>query len=431
MPVRYTSTTAGPRRGETVSFKTALARAAAPDGGLYVPETIPPLHLEELHAATFAARARAVLGAWLDDELGPAAVAAACDSAFDFSVPLVPLDAETYVLELFHGPTAAFKDFGARFLAQLLRRTRASGQRTTVLVATSGDTGAAVAHAFGEDEGTKVVLLYPAAGVSPHQEAFLLSGGANATALRVAGSFDDCQTMVRVACSDDALVRDLGLVPANSLNIGRLLPQIAYYVHAALELQVDSGVPLVVVPSGNLGNLTAGLLAKRGGAPIQRFLCAANRNDVFPRYLATGILQPHPPVRTPSNAMDVGAPSNAARIQALYGGRLDEIRRDVLGESVDDAETLRVIGDIWARHGRFVCPHTAVGLAARRRHPGLRPAIVLATAHPGKFAAVIRQATGQDVELPAPLVPAPRSRGDAVDMPARVEALRGFLHAMA
>ncbi len=425
--VRYRSTKS--KDADTaVPFTTAMHRAAAPDGGLYVPDAVPALRLEELRQATFAARARAVLGAWLEAELGAECVAAACGDAFDIPVPLVRLDAETFVLELFHGPTAAFKDFGARFLAQLLRRLRPPEEPTTVLVATSGDTGAAVAHAFGNQAGTRVVLLYPAAGVSPFQEALLLSGGANVQALRVAGSFDVCQAMVRDACCDEGFVRSLGLVPANSLNIGRLLPQIAYYVHAALELQ--GPVPLVVVPSGNQGNLTAGILARRCGAPIERLLCASNRNDVFPHYLATGLFRPRTALRTPSNAMDVGDPSNAVRIRALYGDDLQALQRDVLGASVDDSETLRVIGETYASTGRFVCPHTAVGIAARRRQQALRPAVVLATAHPGKFSAVMRQATGREAALPAPLAALLAARREAVDLPAQPQALREFLAAL-
>jgi threonine synthase len=425
--------------GPSVSFRDALFRGQAPDGGLYVPESIPPFDRPKVQGAGFVVRARAALGAWLDAEIGPQATAALCQEAFDFPVPLTRLDEGTWLLELFHGPTGAFKDFGARFMARALWRLRNPGAPITVLVATSGDTGSAVAHAFSGLEGVRVVLLYPANKVSPLQEAQLTSAPANVHVLRVAGSFDDCQRMVRAAFRDTALARDLGLTSANSINVGRLLPQVSYYVHASLELAAALGEvtpspelaePLVVVPSGNLGNLTAGLWARRSGAPIACLLAATNRNDTFARYLQSGRLEPRQAVPTLSNAMDVGDPSNAKRIIALHAGDVGTLRHEVVAESVDDTQTRRAIRDTYVATGRVLCPHTAVGLVARRRHARFRPAILLATAHPGKFPEIVREATGEEVQLPEPLQRGLEQRRDPSDVEADSGRLREFLRSL-
>jgi threonine synthase len=436
--VRFRSTTGDER--SLASFREALFRGQAPDGGLYVPDVVPLFDAARLKGSSFVARARAALGAWLDAEIGAKATAALCQEAFDFPVPLTRIDDGTWLLELFHGPTGAFKDFGARFMARALWRLRDAGHPVTVLVATSGDTGSAVAHAFGSLSDVRVVLLYPANRISPLQEAQLTSAPGHVQALRVAGTFDDCQRMVKAAFRDSALARDLGLTSANSINVGRLLPQISYYVHASLELgetlgdmapSPDLTAPLVVVPSGNLGNLTAGLWAKRSGAPIACLLAASNRNDVFPRYLETGELEPRAAVATLSNAMDVGDPSNAARILALHDRDAEALRGEVVGESISDPETLRTIRDTYVASGRIVCPHTAVGLAARKRHARFRPAVVFATAHPGKFAEIAREATGEDVALPEVLRRALGQRRDPVDMQPEPAALQEFLRTLA
>ncbi len=430
--IRYRSTRAPQDHG--VGFAEAMFRGQAPDGGLYMPDAVPRLPAERPVGGSFADVARRALGVWLDDELGAEVTAELCCDAFDFPVPVVPLDDGTWVLELFHGPTAAFKDFGARFLARALARVRPRGQRLTVLVATSGDTGSAVAQAFDGLADAHVVVLYPADKVSPLQEAQLTSGPANAHAVRVAGDFDDCQRLVKKAFADADLNRALGLTSANSINVGRLVPQLTYYVHGADLLALEDGArdhPMhVVVPSGNLGNLMAGLFAREGGAPIERFVAAANRNDVFPEFLATGVLRARASVTTPSNAMDVGNPSNAARIQALYASREDALRRDIVGESVDDETTYDTIRDVYAKSGRLLCPHTAVGVAARRRHRDVRRALVLATAHPGKFAEIVREATDADVPLPESLQRALETRRDPTDLPADIDALRRFLHTL-
>jgi threonine synthase len=445
--IGYRST--GPQEARVASFKEALFLGQAPDGGLFVPDRVPPLECAALRHADFAARARACMLGWLEDELPPEMIERLCDGAFDFPVPLLPLDERTVLVELFHGPTAAFKDFGARFMAQCMALLREAGRRLTILVATSGDTGAAVAHAFSGMQSVRVVLLYPAGRVSDLQELQLTAVPENAFSLRVDGSFDDCQAMVRTAFGDRELVERLGLASANSINIGRLLPQTVYFLHASLEMDAGrlppgpglprrraasdrrAGPPLVVVPSGNLGNLTAGLLARMQGAPIARFLAATNRNDAFPRFLAGGVLRGQPTVATPSNAMDVGDPSNAARIAALYPRDLKGLRRDIAGISIGDEETLETMRRTYEESGTSVCPHTAVGLAAlrrhRERHEDGSPAVVLATAHPGKFPDAVRAALGHTPAPPPALAGLHSARRAPRDMRPDSGALRAFL----
>jgi threonine synthase len=391
--------------------------------------------------------------AWLEGEIAPDVVATLCRRAFAFPLPVLPLDDTTWIAELFHGPTAAFKDFGARFMAQAMAALRDPERPLTILVATSGDTGSAVAQAFSSLDA-RVVLLYPQSRVSPFQELQLTAVPENCISIRVDGTFDDCQAMAKAMFADTRLVAQLGLTSANSINIGRLLPQSAYALHAGLEVEAatapppamqtgmpgkhraESGsapapAPLVVVPSGNLGNLTGVLLAKRLGAPVGHVLAALNRNDVFARFLATGKVREQPATATPSNAMDVGRPSNLARVTALYDDDLRALRRDVTAIAIDDAETLETMR--WAHHtfGRFVCPHTAVGLAALRRYRHTTqdeaPAVVYATAHPGKFAAVVQAATGEAIPPPHALAGLERARRTPRDLRPDTAALAALL----
>ena len=310
------------------SFREALFLGQGLDGGLFVPDRVPSLDVAALAEASFVERATAALATWLAGELAPEVVAALCNSSFDFPVPVLPLDRETSLVELFHGPTAAFKDFGARFLARALEALHERHTPLTILVATSGDTGGAVAHACADLTTARVILLYPAGRVSPLQELQLTAVPENVLSFRVEGTFDDCQTMVRAALADADLVERLGLVVANSINVARLLPQTTYFVHAALEHRkamkpAASGMPgkhragpprdvppLVVVPAGNLGNLTAGVLARRQGAPLGHFIAAVNRNNAFARWMESGRLPSEPAVVTPSTAMDVRQPAN-------------------------------------------------------------------------------------------------------------------------
>jgi len=325
--------------------------------------------------------------------------------AIDFPVKLVTLSPGLHVLELFHGPTLAFKDFGARFLARLLGYfVRGETRPLTVLVATSGDTGSAVANGFLGVPGIRVVILYPAKRVSEVQERQFTTLGQNITALEVAGTFDDCQHLVKQAFADEELSRRAFLTSANSINIGRLLPQMFYYVAGYCQLPVEA-VPLVVsVPSGNFGNLVAGILAKRIGVPVAKFIAATNVNDVVPQYLRSGEFHPRPAKATYSNAMDVGNPNNFARLLDLYGGRLEDVRKEIWGHAATDEDTLGEMKKVHERFGYLADPHTAVGVlcweAYKLEHAEPAQGLVLATAHPAKFGEVVKKAIGAAPPLP-------------------------------
>jgi threonine synthase len=422
-----------------VDLATALTRSLAPDGGLYLPERIDPLppgRLAELRGAPLPEIAVAALGPFFA-EIPEPELAAIAAGALDFPIPLVEVR-PFLVLELFHGPTLAFKDVGARFLARLLAWVRrGAGRPLTVLVATSGDTGGAVAAAFHGVAGTRVVALYPAGQISPLQERQMTTLGGNVRALAVDGAFDDCQRLVKAAFADRALAAELELTSANSINLGRLLPQAVYYLHAAGLLPAGAPPPLFSVPSGNFGDLTAGVIARRLGIPEAAFLAATNVNDVVPRFLAGGALVPRPSRRTMSSAMDVGDPSNVSRIAALYGCRpfppadpaaLDRLRGALGGHltavSFDDRATRDAIRRVRRATGTVLDPHTAVGwlaleraladagsTAARGRTP-----VVLATAHPAKFGEVIEPVIGEPVPLPPRLA-------ERLDLPTHTEPL--------
>ena len=408
------------RSPETVSLADALRRGLAPDGGLYVPVEVPDLPEDWRACASYADLAARVLRPWLDEV--PEAETAVRD-ALNFPVPLVPLGGAwtgVYVLELFHGPTLSFKDFGARTLARLMARVTPAGALTTVLVATSGDTGSAVADGFAGLPGVRVVLLFPAGRVSPVQERQLVADRPGVTAVRVAGTFDDCQRLVKAAFADRRF-EGLGLTSANSINIGRLLPQMTYYVEAMRAGRFDEAV--FIVPSGNLGNLTAGVMAHLSGLPVRRFVAAHNANDAFVDHLSGAPMTPRPTVQTRSNAMDVGAPSNFERLAYL----LDETdrRRLIAGTWVSDDETLAAMQVVYAGTGYVACPHTAVGLEAARRfrtvHGADVPIIVLATAHPAKFPETLEAALG--VRPPEPEALARLAPGPVHDVPPTLDAL--------
>jgi threonine synthase len=321
--------------------------------------------------------------------------------AFDFGAPVVPLADGTFALELFHGPTLAFKDFGARFLAAVLQRVPARGPRT-ILTATSGDTGAAVAHAFWQRPGVNVVVLYPRGRVSPLQERQIACLGGNVTTFAVEGSFDDCQAMVKACFADRKLSHELGLTSANSINIARLLAQALYYFEGVVQIRGPS--PLVIaVPSGNFGNLCAGLMAWKLGLDVHAFVAATNANDTVPEYLETGVYRTRESVSTMSNAMDVGAPSNWERIEALFDKDLASMRAMLRAGRANDADTADELRRM-DKSGYIACPHTAVGHRVLRKclQTG-ETGLFLATAHPAKFAEAIEPSLGQRVELPPSL----------------------------
>lgn len=398
----------------TASFLEAARMGLAPDGGLFAPVAIPRFtDVADLLRLDFLSRSGEILHRLLGDELPRPVIEDLARSAFTFPAPLVPVRPGISVLELFHGPTLAFKDFGARFLARVLALD--AGETRTVLTATSGDTGAAVASAFLGLAGVRVVVLYPAGRVSPLQERQFATCGGNVLALAVDGVFDDCQRLVKGAFEDPDLVGGLGLTSANSINIARLLAQLLYYFEAAA--QAPTSDPLVVaVPSGNFGNLYAGLLAQAMGAPISRFVVATNANRVVPDYLDTGEYRPRPSVATLSNAMDVGSPSNWERIHALFKGDHDAMAAALRWGSRTDAETRQTVLDL-DREGYLADPHGAVacGVLEAQLREG-EQGIFLATAHPAKFRESLESALGREIPLPKAL-------SDLLDKPLLSEPL--------
>lgn len=403
--MRYLSTR-GRALPETIG--PALAAGLAPDGGLFVPETLPLFRADAFGGreplATLAAGLLEPF--FLGDALAKELPSIATES-LDMPTPMRTIAPQTWLFELFHGPTAAFKDFGARFLAACLARLPAPGSRTrTVLVATSGDTGAAVAAAFHRRPGFRVVILYPDGRVSPRQAHQLGCFDTNVHALRVQGSFDDCQSLVKQALGDPLLKPSLPLTSANSISLGRLLPQITYYAHAALAHWLAYGRRLnFVIPTGNLGNALACVYARAGGLPVGGIVLATNANRVLPDFFAGGAYTPRPSVATLANAMDVGAPSNFERLRWIYPD--DDALRNALGaDAVDDHAIRDEIRASESRYGTLVCPHTATAAAAlaRLRARGdRRDFAVVATAHPAKFEAVIEPLIGRKVDVPPTL----------------------------
>ncbi len=416
----YTST-----RGHApaVPLRTALLDGLAPDGGLYVPDAIPPLPEGWREADTFAELAANALAPWLEGEV-PGWETAVRD-ALDFPVPLVDLGGDLFVLELFHGPTLSFKDFGARTMARLMDRLRPDAAPLTILVATSGDTGSAVADGFSGLPGIRVVLLFPAGGVSEVQERQLVATRPGVTALRVEGTFDSCQRLVKSAFADDEL-NGIALSSANSINIGRLLPQMLFYVEAVRQGGFENVV--FATPSGNLGNLTGGVLAWKAGLPVEKFVAAHNANRFFPDTLAGRDAEMGVSVRTLSNAMDVGAPSNYERLQHLLGA---EMTRKIWGTSVSDEATLAAMRRVYETTGYVACPHTAVGLEGARRYReatgDATPLVVLATAHPAKFPDVVERALGHAPDEPETLAALRRVAPRFATIPATPAALRAVL----
>lgn len=384
-----------------VSLAEALSRGLAPDGGLYVPSD-----LARLPDAPPSTEDLLAISKWALPSLFPGVPAdllgTVVSDALSFPMPLVEVEPGVHVLELFHGPTHAFKDVGARFLARLMRAVDRAEGRRTVLVATSGDTGGAVADAFADLGEYDVVILFPRDGVSPLQRRQMTTRGGNVNALAVAGSFDDCQRLAKQAFLDPGLSHRYGLTSANSINVGRLLPQALYYVYAAALLGWDKAPVRFVVPSGNLGNLSAGLIAMRMGMPPRQFVAATNVNRVFVDMLEGGSWEPRPAIPTASSAMDVGYPSNLERIQWLYSGDLEGLRNDVVGVSVSDESARACIRETYERTGYVMDPHTAVAYEAHRRHcdDGPGPSVVLATAHPAKFPKLTEAAIGHEIPLP-------------------------------
>ena len=410
-----------------VDLARALMQGQAGDKGLYLPRQVPQLGADLLRRArdlSYPELAATLLAPYAAGVFSRDDLAAICDDAYDFDVPLEQVDGPRHVMRLDQGPTASFKDFAARFMGRALGKlVRDRGRELLILTATSGDTGSAVAHAFRGVPGIRVLVLFPRTEVSDRQRKQMTTLGGNVATIAMEGKFDDCQALVKRAFADPDLA-SFNLSSANSINIGRLLPQSVYYVHAAAKLADIAGGEQVIfsVPSGNFGDLMGGILAFQGGLPVVRFVVATNANDEVPRFVATGEYAKIDPSRVCiSNAMNVGHPSNLARLVALYGGRMDEtgaileqpdldaIRRDFYAVSIDDDETRATIGRVHRDHGAILEPHGAVGWAGLTRFLADHPehagttAISLETAHPAKFPDEVQAITGVEPVLPPSL----------------------------
>lgn len=419
----------------TAGFSAALLQGLAPDGGLFVPSLWPRLAAADFAGSrTLPEVAQRLLAPFVaHDPLAPALAGLACE-AFSFPAPLVPLgrDGRVAVLELFHGPTAAFKDFGARFLAACFARLRAGEPRPlTILVATSGDTGGAVAAAFHERPGIEVAVLFPKGLVSPTQERQLTCWGGNVHAFAVHGTFDDCQRLVKQAFLDPGLRARGALSSANSINLGRLLPQAVYYAAASLTLWRRTGERAsFIVPSGNLGNSLACLWARQIGLPIAEVVLAHNVNRTVPDYLASGQWRPRASIATLASAMDVGDPSNMERLRSLYP-ELERLRAAVSAVTVTDAEIRERIRSGYREFGQIWCPHTATAAEAWARMPQERRRsghwVLVATAHPAKFREIVEPLIGQPVPVPETLARLFARQVQYVEIPASLAALRAAL----
>ncbi|QTN31735.1 threonine synthase [Akkermansiaceae bacterium] len=422
--------------GHRVGLKEAILRSLPPDNGLYMPDAMPVLgegFWSSYRELSFREIGFAVAESFFGEDVPADDLKKIVDGTLEFDAPVVTLDPGDHILELFHGPTLAFKDFGARFMARLMAHlTEDDDRMLTVLVATSGDTGGAVASAFHNVPGTRVVILYPKGKVSGLQEKQLTSLGGNITALEIEGTFDDCQALVKKAFLDRELSERMNLTSANSINLSRLVPQSFYYIHAARQLE-EGAKPVFVVPSGNFGNLTAGLLARQLGLPVEGFVAATNRNDVVPRYLESGSYEPRPSISTISNAMDVGAPSNFVRMTAIFGNSWQELKGCMGGMSFSDEETRAAIREVKSLYGYNIDPHGAVGwLAAgkyREANPGAET-ITLETAHPAKFPDVMDEELGAGtVDIPERLAVLADRPKVATELPKHWETFRDWLAA--
>ncbi|MGL6258373.1 threonine synthase [Vibrio sp. WXL210] len=388
---------------EQVSFGQAVRQGLGRNQGLFFPAELPYFDdIDALLEQDFVTRSSKILSALIGDELPASQVEALVDAAFQFPAPIKAVKDGVYALELFHGPTLAFKDFGGRFMAQSLAAV-SDGGKITILTATSGDTGAAVAHAFYGMEDINVVILYPKGKISPLQEKLFCTLGKNIHTVAIDGDFDACQALVKQAFDDQALREEIGLNSANSINISRLMAQICYYFEAASQLTKQQRENLVVsVPSGNFGNLTAGLLAKAMGLPIKRFIAATNANDTVPRYLETGNWEPKPTVATTSNAMDVSQPNNWPRIEELC--RVKQWGLETLGKgAVSDEQSSESVKDLH-QLGYLCEPHGAIAYRVLDEQLAEgETGLFLCTAHPAKFKEVVDEILATDIELPGPL----------------------------
>lgn len=423
-------------KNNLVNFKTAVMNGLAKDGGLFMPASIPLLpasFISEIEKYPFEEIGYEVAKNFVGEEIPDDELSFLIEEAINFTAPLVQLSDQLSVLELFHGPTLAFKDFGARFMAKTMGYfVKGSDKELNILVATSGDTGSAVAYGFYGVEGINVYILYPKGKVSLIQEKQLTTLDKNITALEIDGTFDDCQLMVKDAFVDKELNEFLTLSSANSINIARLIPQSFYYINAYKQIK-DKTKPIIIsVPSGNLGNLTAGLFAKRMGVPVEKFIGATNKNDVFTEYLSTAKFTPRKSVQTLSNAMDVGNPSNLERIVELYDGNVAEMRKDIFSKSYSDESTIDGIKEVYEKYNYIIDPHGAVGYQAVKNYLNdveMKDvnAIVVETAHPAKFKDIVEAAIQKEVSIPKRLTACMKKEKKTVKLQADSQILKDYL----
>ena len=424
-------------QNSSVSFKEAVFNSMPQDKGLYMPVEIPALpqeFIQNLHQYTLPQIAFTVAKNILAGAIPDADLKAIIDDAINFPAPVVKLAEQVYVLELFHGPSLAFKDFGARFMSRVMAYFLEDGEKQLdVLVATSGDTGGAVALGFLGVPNTRVTILYPKGKVSDIQELQLTTNGQNIRALEVEGTFDDCQALVKQAFTDAELNEKFRLTSANSINIARLIPQTFYYFNAYAQLQREGKHKVVFsVPSGNFGNIGAGILAWKMGLPVEQFIAATNVNDTVPVFLSTGVYEPKPTIPTLSNAMDVSSPSNWTRIADLFKNDAQELKKLITGYSFNDEDTVKAIKQIYSEYDYVVCPHTAIAWLAltdyQAKHSGSEAAgIFLSTAHPCKFPDVFTGEMADAVEVLAQVAQIQQREKQSVPLKADFSAFKSYL----
>lgn len=419
---------------EPVELKQAVLESLPADNGLYMPEEITPLpkdFFEQAQTMSFGEMAFEFAKVLLQDSVPEDVLEGIVKEAVNFDAPLISLNDRLHCLELWHGPSLAFKDFGARFMARLMSHlAKGDNDMLDILVATSGDTGGAVALGFYDTPGIRVTILYPSGKVSKLQEKQLTTLGKNITALEVKGSFDDCQRLVKTAFLDGNLGQQFKLSSANSINIARLVPQCFYYLHAWMQLKDKERPAVMCVPSGNFGNITAGLIARKMGLPFHSFIAANNENRVFCDYLETGKYDPGATVATLSNAMDVGAPSNFQRLLDLYGSDREQIAKDVRAYSYSDEETREALKKMATDFDYIACPHTAVGFLAAEAYLTEHQdhqVVFQSTAHPSKFLDTVESVTGRKVDLPSALARLQDLPKNAIPVSADYAEFKAFL----
>ncbi len=421
-------------KSKFVSLKEAVIKGLPEDNGLYMPEVIPLLpasFLENLKDYSFQDIGFIICQALFRGAIPEKDIKEIIKASITFPAPLVQLNEEKSVLELFHGPSLAFKDFGARFMAQLMSYFNIEEKKELIiLVATSGDTGGAVAAGFYKTPGIKIVILYPSGKVSHLQEKQLTTLGHNITALEIDGTFDDCQDLVKKAFLDEDLNKKIRLSSANSINIARLIPQSFYYFEAYKQIKNKNRKIVFSIPSGNFGNLTAGLLAKRMGLNVHQFIAATNVNDVVPRYLSEGIFTPRPSIRTLSNAMDVGNPSNFSRMEDLFGFTWNSFKNEITGFSFTDAETKEGMREVYKKYNYAIDPHGAVGYLALKEYQKVNKdcqGIILETAHPSKFLDDVQDVLSCKILIPEKLAMLANKRKESIKMNTEFNSFKNWL----